>query len=248
MGAVDTAQASGIEAVREREFPIVREYTYLNIAAQGPWPTRTVRAVERFGAASQFPGVKRDGAEPPAEPRARASLARLIGAREDELVFTGNTTHGMNICAQGIAWQPGDNAVVPAREFPSLVAAWAHLRRRGVEVRFVPVEGAGPTVDDIMARVDGRTRAVSCSAITWDTGYRADLEDLGRRCAERGCLLIVDGIQAVGARRFDVKATRVSALATHAYKALLAGFGLGALYVAPEALDRIAPTFVGAAS
>lgn len=248
MGAVDTARTPGIEAVREREFPIVREYTYLNIAAQGPWPTRTVRAVERFGAASQFPGIKRADAEPPAEPHARASLARLIGAREDELVFTGNTTHGMNICAQGIAWQPGDNAVVPAREFPSLVAAWAHLRRRGVEVRFVPVEGAGPSVDDIMARVDGRTRAVSCSAITWDTGYRIDLEDLGRRCAERGCLLIVDGIQAVGARRLDVKATRVSALATHAYKGLLAGFGLGALYIAPEALDRIDPTFVGAAS
>lgn len=242
---METRGEMDLEVVREREFPVCREYAYLNAASQGPWPTRTVRAVERFGALAQFPNTDRARSEPPAEPVARARLARLLGAAEDELVFTGNTTQGMNICAQGIDWRPGDNVVVPEREFPSLAYAWFHLRERGVEVRFVPFDGAGPSVAAIMVAVDGRTRAVACSAITWDTGYRADLEDLGRCCAAHGCLLIVDGVQAVGARRLDVKAARISALAVHGYKWLLAGFGVGALYVAPEALDRIRPTFIG---
>lgn len=108
--------------------------------------------------------------------------------------------------------------------------------------------GAGPTVDEIMGAVDARTRAVSCSVIKWDTGYRVDIEELGRRCAAHGCLLIVDAIQAVGAQRLDVRAARVSALATHGYKWLLAGFGLGALYFAPEAIEQIRPTFVGVQS
>jgi selenocysteine lyase/cysteine desulfurase len=202
-----------------------------------------VRAIAAAAEAAQYPNTPR--ALPSPEPLVRERLARLIGADPGDFVFTGNTTHGMNICAQGIAWRPGDNVVVPEREFPSLAYAWFHLRERGVEVRFVPFAGAGPTTDAILARVDGRTRAVACSAITWDTGWRADLDTLGAACAARGVLLIVDGIQAVGARRLDVRAARIGALALHGYKWLLAGFGLGALYVAPEAVGRIAPTFIG---
>ena len=248
MATVSTVERLSVDEAREREFPIVREYTYLNTASQGPWPDRTVRAVERAAALAQFPHGDKARAEPSPEPAARAGLARLIGADEADIVFTGNTTHGINICAQGIDWRPGDNVVVPQREFPSLAYTWFHLRERGVEVRFVPFEGAGPAVEQVMAATDGRTRAVSCSAITWDTGYRADLEELGRRCAERGCLLVLDGIQIVGAQRLDVKAARISALSTHGYKWLMCGFGIGALYVAPEAVDRIRPTFIGTQS
>ena len=232
-----------IAAAREAEFPIFRSYTYLNTAAQGSLPNRTVRAITATAESAQYPGT--DRALPSPEPIVRERLARLIGASPDELVFTSNTTHGMNICAQGIAWQAGDNVVLPEHEFPSLSYAWFHLRERGVEVRFVPFAGAGPTIEEIMARVDGRTRAVACSAITWNTGWRADLATLGARCAEREILLVVDGIQLIGARRIDVKASKISAFSFHGYKWLLAGFGLGVLYVAPEAVERIAPTFIG---
>lgn len=246
MGVVDVAGT--LSEVREREFPIVKEVTYLNGASQGPWPTRTMQAVQEVVAACQVPHTKQATSLPPYEQMARERLARLIGAEPGDIVFTSNTTHGMNIAVQGIGWREGDNIVLPQREFPSLSYAMLHLQDRGVEVRFVPFTGAGPSVDEIMARVDGRTRAVACSAIMWDTGYRADLEALGARCADAGCLLVVDGIQWVGARQLDVKATRVSALATHGYKWLLSGFGIGVLYVSPDAVDRISPTFVGSQS
>jgi len=178
-------------------------------------------------------------------PIAKERLARLINASTEDIVFTGNTSHGLNIAAHGIDWRAGDNVIVPENEFPSLAYLWFNLQHWGVEVRFVPWSGAGPTVDEIMAAVDERTRAVSCSVIKWDTGYRIDLEELGRRCEERGVLLIVDAIQAVGAQRVDVKAARVSALSTHGYKWLMSGHGLGALYVAPQAIDRIRPGFIG---
>jgi cysteine desulfurase / selenocysteine lyase len=234
--------------IREKEFPIVQAYTYLNSASVGPLPTRTLRAVEEAAAVGQFPNTPRARAMPTPEGEAKTRLARLIGARPEEIVFTGSTTHGINICAHGIAWRPGDNVVVPQADFPSLSYAWHQMRERGVEVRFVPWAGAGPEVEDIMSAVDSRTRAVSCSVIKWDTGHHVDVEALGLRCAARGCLLIVDAIQAVGAQSLDVRAARISALATHAFKWLMAGFGLGALYVAPDALDRIRPVFVTAQS
>jgi len=238
-------------AARELELPVLRDYTYLNAAFHGPIPSRAIRALTRSAEELQYPGIARDTVPPDygtalqaSETGVRERIARRIGADMNDIVLTSNTSQGMNICAQGLECRPGDNVVIPADEFPSLTATWLNLRHNGIEVRIVPFSGAGPTADEIMARVDSRTRAVSCSAITWSTGWRADLETLGARCAERGVLLIVDGIQAVGVQQLDVKALRLSALAFHGYKWLMAGYGLGGLYVAPEALDRIAPTFI----
>jgi selenocysteine lyase/cysteine desulfurase len=232
------------EAERAAEFPVVAEHVYLNAATQGPLPSRTCRAIERAALQAQYGALARPQAQMPAD-AARGQLARLLGAGEDDFVFPANTTHGLNICARGIEWRPGDNVVLPAREFPSVLRTWLQLRDLGVEVRLVQSQGVGPTVEELMGAVDARTRAVSCSAVAWDSGYSVDLEALGRRCEQAGCLLVVDGIQAVGAVELDLRALRVSALTFHGYKWLLAGFGCGALYVAPEALDRIQPRFVG---
>ena len=231
--------------LREREFPNAAEYTDLHAATQGPLPSGTCRAIEQALSRAQFPETRRGQVDLPAAELARERLARLLGVGEDDLTFTPNTTHGLNICARGIDWRPGDNVVLPAREFPSLMHVWLQLRSIGVEVRCVPWSGDGPTVDAIMGAVDARTRAVSCSAVTWDTGYRVDLEALGRRCARAGCLLVVDGIQAVGAVELDPRALQLSALSFHGYKWLLSGFGCGALYVSPAAIDQIRPHFVG---
>jgi cysteine desulfurase / selenocysteine lyase len=231
--------------LREREFPIIAEYTYLNAATQGPLPNSTCRAIEQAVSRAQFPETQRGRVDRPSAELARERLARLLGVAEDDLTFTANTTHGLNICARGIDWRPRDNVVLPAREFPSLMRVWLELRSLGVEVRVVPWSGDGPSVDALMAAVDSRTRAVSCSAVAWDTGYRIDLEGLGRLCARAGCLLIVDGIQAVGAVELDPQALQLSALSFHGYKWLLSGFGCGALYVSPSAIDQIRPRFVG---
>ena len=238
-------------ATREEELPVLRDHTYLNAAFHGPLPVCAIRALTRGVEELQFPGIARHRAMGEygatlhaAETGVRERIARRIGADMSEIVLTSNTSQGMNICAQGLVCRPGDNVIIPADEFPSLTATWLNLRHKGIEVRIVPFSGAGPTTDEIMARVDERTRAVACSAIGWSTGWRADLEALGARCAARGVLLIVDGIQAVGVQQLDVKALRLSALAFHGYKWLMAGYGVGGLYVAPEALDRIAPTFI----
>jgi selenocysteine lyase/cysteine desulfurase len=228
---------------------MLREYTYLNTASQGPWPTRTVQAVQEAATAMAYVNTPQGMPETaPAAQQARERLARLLHAQPDDIVWTSNTTHGLNMVAQGIDWRPGDNCVVPAGEFPSLAYAWGHLRARGVDVRLVPWDGAGPSIAALLEAMDARTRAVCCSAVAWDTGYRMDLDSLGAHCAARGVLLVVDAIQAVGAQDVDVQATRIAALATHGYKWLMAGFGVGALYVAPAALERIRPTFIGAQS
>jgi selenocysteine lyase/cysteine desulfurase len=231
--------------LRLQEFPIAAEYTYLNTASQGPLPTSTRHALEQACLRAQFPETPRAKTERGVADLARERLAALLHVGVDDLAFTLNTTHGLNICAHGIEWRPGDNVVLPAHEFPSLMHVWLRLRAFGVEVRCVPWRGEGPSVDTLMAAVDSHTRVVTCSAVAWDTGYMIDLEGLGQRCARAGCLLVVDGIQAVGALDLQPHALGIAALSFHGYKWLLGGFGCGVLYVAPDAIDQIQPRFVG---
>src|SRR5437870_2865440 len=106
------ADAASLAEVRDREFPVVKEYTYLNTASQGPWPVRTVRAIAERAALAQYPNTPRAKAAPWNEAEARSKLAKLINARAEDVVFTGNTTHGINIAAQGIDWREGDNLVI----------------------------------------------------------------------------------------------------------------------------------------
>ena len=231
------------------EFPISETQTYLNTAAQGPWPARTALIVQQLATRSQKPPGDGGRGNSAMVADTQAHLGALLGVAAGDLVFGANTTHGLNICTHGIDWRAGDNIVLPEREFPSVNYALAHLPALGVEIRTVPWIGSGPesgpAVDQIMARVDARTRAVICSAIAWDTGYTMDLAALGARCAERGVLSIIDGIHAVAAEPLDLRALRLSAFAFHGYKWLMSGFGAGVLYVAPEAIDQIRPTFAG---
>ncbi len=229
----------------QKEFPITRDTAYLNTAAQGPWPQRTVDAVHAAAQHAQYLEYDRAHGEPPVFLETRQRIAHMLNVGVDDLVFGPNTTYGLNLCMHGLDWRAGDNLVVPTNEFPSVQYSLLHLPQRGVEIRHADWQGCGPTVDQIMGRVDGRTRAVICSAIAWDTGYRMDLAALGARCAKAGCLLIVDGIHAAGAEVLDLQAMQVSAFSFHGYKWLMSGFGAGVLYASPAAIAQIGPSFIG---
>ena len=71
----------------------------------------------------------------------RALSARLIGADNDEIAFVKNTSHGISIVTSGLDWRKGDNVVVFEKEFPSNIYPWLDLKRKGVEVRFIPHKG-----------------------------------------------------------------------------------------------------------
>src|SRR4051794_18468714 len=95
-----TQEATALATLVEREFPVAQQFTYLSAASRGPWPNRTRDAVAAFAEWAQFPSAANvdDSARPhPAAALARTGLARLIGASEDDLVWTSNTTHGLNI-------------------------------------------------------------------------------------------------------------------------------------------------------
>lgn len=177
---------------------------------------------------------------------ARAAIAQLIGGRADEIAFVPNTAHGLSLVAAGLPWQAGDNVVAIDGEYPSNIYPWFGLRRQGVETRLVTRSRDGCfDADAIAPLIDDRTRVVAVSAVDWQSGFRCDLAALGELCARRDVLLVVDGIQAVGAMQVDVARSGIACLAVGGHKWLLAPEGCGFLFVAQRVLDRLTPVLLG---
>jgi cysteine desulfurase/selenocysteine lyase len=226
-------------------FPVTRRYAYLNHASVAALPRPVVRAMTHYldgrGQAGSEALLDGDGRQE----EIRQLAARFVGAHCDEIVFTSSVSHGLNIVAAGLDWQPGDNLVCAETEFPANVYPWTNLRRRGVEVRFAPAHGNRILMGDVAALLDDRTRLVAISFVEFGTGYRNDLDALAQVCRGRGVYLCVDGIQALGALQFNLSETPVDFLATHAAKWMLGPIGAGFLYVRRDLLPRLDPVMTG---
>jgi selenocysteine lyase/cysteine desulfurase len=177
--------------------------------------------------------------------RVRGRLAQHLHANADEIAFTKNVTEGLAAIAASIDWRSGDNVVIcPEIEHPANVYAWLNLQRRGVEIRMVaPRKGQLP-VDETIARIDARTRVVTCATVSFAPGFRTDLASLGAACRERGVLLVVDAAQSVGVLDNDVGSLKIDALAASTQKGLLGLYGMGFLYCRREAAERLQPAYL----
>ncbi len=226
-------------------FPVTRRYAYLNHASVAALPTPVLEAMNRYLAERAQGGSEALSDWEDRLEGIRRLCARLIGAHRDEIVLTGSVSHGLNIVAAGLRWQPGDNLICAETEFPANVYPWTNLRRRGVEVRFAPARDQRIAVEDVAARMDDRTRLVAISWIEFGSGYRNDLPALSRLCHERGVLLCVDGIQGLGAFPLSVAETPLDFLAAHAAKWMLGPIGAGFLYVRRERLAALEPVMSG---
>lgn len=229
------------------QFPVTRDWIYLDIANKAPLPLPVKRAWLRFlDEIHESPGDKESWKERAETLRAR--IAGLIGAGASEIAFVKNTSEGLNAIAQSFSWRAGDSMVVHAREHPNNLYGWINLRRRGVEVRVV--ESAGPTIDpdDILAAIGPSTRMVAISAVSYRTGQRFDLARLGDRCRRQGALLVVDAVQAIGTVPFDVNDPPIDALACGPQKGLMCTHGLGFLWCREALIPHLMPSFVARSS
>ncbi|HAX26116.1 MAG TPA: hypothetical protein DCX80_13930 [Chloroflexi bacterium] len=239
------AQTVDVQMFRD-EFPMTGEWSYLNHAAYGPFPRRTVEAVKRW--ADEFSSPSEDFfSRRRSTPEETAELvAGLAGTRGDMVAWVPSLADGMNLLANGLTWKQGDNVLIPADEFPSVVYPFLNLQRFGVEIRVVPRNAEGRTDPRLIeAAMDDRTRALAISHVEYMDGFRNDLVALGGLCRERGIELFVDATQSLAAQPVDLVGTGVTAIASHGYKWLMAGFGVGVVIFAEDAIERIGVTYAG---
>ena len=223
------------------QFPVLeQDAPYLNHAAVGPWPRVTAEAVQAFadenmrqGSANYFKWLER-------ERDLREMLARLTGAPSaDDIALLKNTTECISAVAWGLDWQPGDNVVLPAGEFPSNRLPWLAQSARGVAAREVDIRATDDAEAVLIDAMDANTRLLTVSSVQWADGLRLDLERLGAACRKRGVLFFVDAIQQLGALPIDVAACQADFLAADAHKWLLAPEGIAVFFCRADVRPKL---------
>jgi cysteine desulfurase / selenocysteine lyase len=231
---------SGIEEqLLEREFPIRKTRIYMNNASIGPLPTCSVEAARQYlehqnATANAFYPQWDETAG-----RARQRFAPLINATPDEIGLVGNTTKGLLLLANGLEWHKGDNIIIPEFEFPANVYPWKNLEAKGVELRFVPERNARFELEDFARLVDRRTRLLTASFVEYATGFRQNLEALGRLCRENKLIFCVDAIQGIGVIPLDVQAANIDFLALDGHKWLLGPYGIGFVFCRRALMEQL---------
>ena len=227
-----------------RHYPATERLTYLDVAARGLLSDEVRAAIDAHLEARTFHGVKKEEYFELVE-RTRIRFANLINAHPDEVALAKNVSEGLNMVAASLPWQPGDNVIVcPELEHPNNVYCWLNLKRRGVEVRTVPSRDGHMPVDEMVGRIDDRTRLLTVSTVTFAPGFRTEIERLGHTCRERGVFFLVDAAQSCGVLHTDVVTSNIDGLAVSTQKGLLALYGMGFLYCRHIWSEQIHPAYL----
>ncbi len=227
-------------------FPVTERAIYLNHAAVSAPPIPTINAIQ-----SQLADVSENGSVNfrnwiAVKENARRLVAGMLGASPEQVAFVRNTSDGLSTVANGLDWRAGDNLVTFRHEFPANVYPWLRIRDAfGVEVRMSEEREGRIDLDELIRLIDRKTRIVAISQIQFASGFRADLERIGRAARAHDALLVVDVIQALGVVPVDVQSELIDVAAAACHKWLLTPEGVGLLYLSPRARERIQPTLVG---
>ncbi len=166
---------------------------------------------------------------------ARAQVAALIGAGEEEVTFTSGGTESNNMALlgtmlRGSASERG-HLIISAFEHPAIIEPARYLQTQGCEVTIVPCDAAGVVdPDEVAAAIRPDTRLCSIMHANNEIGTIQAIREITQRCHARGVLVHTDAAQSAGKIPAEVDQLEVDMLSLAGHK-LYAPKGIGALYV-----------------
>ena len=221
-------------------FQLDKNIVHLNHAAVAPWPLVTRDAVIAFATENAAIGSQNYDLWMQTEQQLKQKLKHLINARStDEIAILKNTSEGLSLIAQGLAFNPADNIVIPAEEFPSNKVVWQALQTQGIELRQVPVQDIDEPEQALINAMDENTRLLSCSSVQYARGLRLDLAPIGQACRQNETLFCVDAIQSLGAISFDAQACHADFVVADGHKWMCGPEGTALFYCRQQVQDLL---------
>ncbi|MFI9806923.1 cysteine desulfurase [Streptomyces sp. NPDC052301] len=181
---------------------------------------------------------------------ARHTVARFIGAAADEVVFTKNTTEGLNLVAYALGNAgrigPGDRIVVTEMEHHANLVPWQQLAERtGARLEWFGLTDEGRLdVSRAAELLDARTKVLALTHQSNVLGTLNPVRELADRAHAFGALVVVDGAQSVPHRPVDVTELGADFLAFSGHK-MLGPNGIGVLWGRADLLAELPPFLTG---
>ncbi len=184
----------------------------------------------------------------------RQAIASELGVSAETIALTENVTAGCNIALWGLNWQPGDRILLSDCEHPGVIASIKEICRRfQVVVDLFPLMAtldSGDPVAIITQHLQPQTRLVVLSHVLWNTGQVLPLAEIaaGIRQYSLGAQpirILVDAAQSVGLLPLNLGQLGIDFYAFTGHKWWCGPEGVGGLYIHPDALNSLDPTFIG---
>lgn len=232
--------------------PAIENYAYFQTSGFSPKPEPVIEEVIRLTRFySQGPALPHIYEKMQGVLEAtRAKVAQSLNAHADEIVLGENATIGINIIANGIDWQPGDNLVLSSHEHPGNRIPWYNfIRRYGVQLRFLTVrEDDEELLEELTDLIDERTRLLSISHVSRRTGQRLPAAAITKLSHERNVPVLFDGAQSYGAIPVDLPAIGCDFYTFSGHKYIMAPQGTGGCYIRRDRIEWVKPSWIGSHS
>jgi len=210
---------------------------YLDYAATTPTHPEVLKAMlpyftESFGNPSSIHSYGQEAKY--AVERARSKVAALIGAKSEEIVFTGSGTEADNFALKGVALSrqsKGDHIITSLIEHHAVLETCKFLEKQGFSITYLPVDGHG-LVDPAAVKkaITKKTILVTIMHANNECGTIEPIVEIGNITADAEIYFHTDAVQTVGHIPLDVNKSIINLLSISAHK-LYGPKGVGALYI-----------------
>jgi L-cysteine/cystine lyase len=238
------------------QFPALANKAYFNYGGQGPMPQAALDAILAAYQAIQTQGpfgLKTNELVLRESHLTRQAIGSELGVAAETIALTENVTVGCNIALWGIDWQPGDRILLSDCEHPGVIASIKEICRRfQVSVDIFPLLATlntGDPVAIISAHLKPQTRLVVFSHVLWNTGQVLPLAEISagirKYSTAKPIRILIDAAQSVGLLPLDLAELGIDFYAFTGHKWWCGPEGVGGLYIHPDALSSLHPTFIG---
>ncbi|NIP32228.1 MAG: aminotransferase class V-fold PLP-dependent enzyme [Candidatus Dadabacteria bacterium] len=164
----------------------------------------------------------------------REKVAKFLGSKTSEIVFTCGGSESNNFAIKGVAWaniNKGNHLITTSVEHASCLEVFKFLGRFGFDVTYLPVDSYGLIdLDQLVDSISDKTILISCMYVNNETGVINPIIEIGEIARQKGIIFHTDAVQAAGKIELSLKDMPVDLASVSSHK-IYGPKGVGALYI-----------------